>query len=81
MAEVFKVLSDPTRVNMIQALIRDGEMCVRDLARRGGDEPVLRVAPPEDTAALSPGPRPSRRAERSSTRQTMPMWRRCCGYA
>ena len=33
MAEVFKVLSDPTRVNMIQALIRGEEMCVRDLAR------------------------------------------------
>ena len=31
-AEVFKVLSDPTRVNMIQALIRGEEMCVRDLA-------------------------------------------------
>jgi ArsR family transcriptional regulator, lead/cadmium/zinc/bismuth-responsive transcriptional repressor len=34
MAEVFKVLSDPTRVNMIQALIRGEEMCVRDLARQ-----------------------------------------------
>jgi len=32
MAEVFKVLSDPTRVNVIQVLIRGGEMCVRDLA-------------------------------------------------
>jgi DNA-binding transcriptional ArsR family regulator len=32
-AEVFKVLSDPTRVNMIQALIRGEETCVRDLAR------------------------------------------------
>ena len=32
MAEVFKVLSDPTRVNMIQVLIRGEEMCVRDLA-------------------------------------------------
>ena len=33
MAEVFKVLSDPTRVSAIQALIRGEEMCVRDLAR------------------------------------------------
>jgi DNA-binding transcriptional ArsR family regulator len=33
MAEVFKVLSDPTRVHMIQVLIRDGELCVRDLAQ------------------------------------------------
>ncbi len=31
-AEVFKVLSDPTRVHIIQVLIRDGESCVRDLA-------------------------------------------------
>ena len=34
MAEVFKVLSDPTRVTMIQALILGGEMCVRDLAEK-----------------------------------------------
>jgi ArsR family transcriptional regulator, lead/cadmium/zinc/bismuth-responsive transcriptional repressor len=34
MAEVFKVLSDPTRVNMIQALVRGEEMCVGDLARK-----------------------------------------------
>ena len=33
MAEVFKGLSDPTRVSMIQELIRSEEMCVRDLAR------------------------------------------------
>jgi DNA-binding transcriptional ArsR family regulator len=32
MAEVFKVLSDPTRVHMIQVLIRGEEMCVRDLS-------------------------------------------------
>ena len=31
-AELFKVLSDPTRVFTIQALIAGGEMCVRDLA-------------------------------------------------
>jgi len=31
-AELFKVLSDPTRVFTIQALIHGGELCVRDLA-------------------------------------------------
>jgi ArsR family transcriptional regulator, lead/cadmium/zinc/bismuth-responsive transcriptional repressor len=33
-AEVFKVLSDPTRVFIIQVLIRDGESCVKDLAEQ-----------------------------------------------
>jgi DNA-binding transcriptional ArsR family regulator len=32
MAEVFKVLSDPARLSVIQVLVRAGEMCVRDLA-------------------------------------------------
>jgi ArsR family transcriptional regulator, lead/cadmium/zinc/bismuth-responsive transcriptional repressor len=32
MADLFKVLADPTRVLTIQALIAGGEMCVRDLA-------------------------------------------------
>ncbi|MFH0916216.1 MAG: metalloregulator ArsR/SmtB family transcription factor [bacterium] len=32
MAEVFKVLSDPTRVHIIQVLIRGEDKCVRDLA-------------------------------------------------
>jgi DNA-binding transcriptional ArsR family regulator len=31
-AEVFKVLSDPTRVYILQVLIKEGESCVRDLA-------------------------------------------------
>jgi DNA-binding transcriptional ArsR family regulator len=34
MAEVFKVLSDPTRVHVIQVLIREGELCVHDLAEQ-----------------------------------------------
>ena len=34
MAEVFRVLSDPTRVRVIQVLIRDGESCVGDLAEQ-----------------------------------------------
>ncbi len=33
-ADVFKVLSDPTRVYIIQILIKDGESCVRDLAEQ-----------------------------------------------
>jgi DNA-binding transcriptional ArsR family regulator len=33
-AEVFKVLSDPTRVYVIQVLIREGELCVQDLAEQ-----------------------------------------------
>jgi len=33
-AEVFKVLSDPTRVYIIQVLIAEGESCVRDLAEQ-----------------------------------------------
>jgi DNA-binding transcriptional ArsR family regulator len=33
-AEVFRVLSDPTRVRVIQVLIRDGESCVGDLAEQ-----------------------------------------------
>jgi ArsR family transcriptional regulator, lead/cadmium/zinc/bismuth-responsive transcriptional repressor len=33
-AEVFKVLSDPTRLYIVQVLIRDGESCVRDLAEQ-----------------------------------------------
>lgn len=32
MADLFKVLSDPTRVNIVQALIRNAEMRVRDIA-------------------------------------------------
>ena len=32
MADLFKVLADPTRVLAIQALIAGGEMCVRDIA-------------------------------------------------
>jgi DNA-binding transcriptional ArsR family regulator len=31
-ADLFKVLADPTRVLAIQALIAGGEMCVRDIA-------------------------------------------------
>jgi DNA-binding transcriptional ArsR family regulator len=33
-ADVFKVLSDPTRVYIIQILIKEGESCVRDLAEQ-----------------------------------------------
>ena len=33
-AEIFKVLSDPTRVYVIQVLIREGELCVQDLAEQ-----------------------------------------------
>ena len=32
MADLFKVLADPTRVLAIRALIAGGEMCVRDIA-------------------------------------------------
>ena len=39
MGRTFQVLSDPTRLRLLHALVRAGEMCVSDLARAVGMKP------------------------------------------